>query len=119
MIDSSISCLPVWVCGCSDGCVADNKIPASNKCQANILYHKVIINTCTVVNIMYALEGIINLLHMAQISMLEGLIRAYMYMCTRFVTQMHQLVFQTDLLVYEDCHLHHERKDMQLEKIPK
>ena len=33
---------------------------------------------------------------------------------------MHQLVvFQTDLLVYEDCRLHHERKGMQLEKIPK
>ena len=28
-------------------------------------------------------------------------------------------VFRTGLLVYEDCRLHHERKDMQLEKIPK
>ena len=28
-------------------------------------------------------------------------------------------VFQIGLLVYEDCRLHHERKDMQLEKIPK
>ena len=35
-------------------------------------------------------------------------------------TQMHPLVvIQTGLLVYEDCHFHHERKDMQLEKIPK
>ena len=33
---------------------------------------------------------------------------------------MHRLVvFRTDLLVYEDCRFHHERKDMQLEKIPK
>ena len=36
------------------------------------------------------------------------------------LTQVHRLVvFRTDLLVYEDCHLHHERKGMQLEKIPK
>ena len=29
MTDRSIACLPVWVCGCPDGCGAGNKTSAS------------------------------------------------------------------------------------------
>ena len=37
MTDSSIACLPVWVRGCPDGCVAGNKIPAKEKINVSIL----------------------------------------------------------------------------------